>query len=372
MLEIDVDLIISDLRKTAAEFFTKAKINNSFFKKNYNSFCILNEALATIYDYAFDEKDIFYNKELVDESYENNRKKEIDKLIGFFNNNQELLLKVANNLLDFDEKINFRPISFFNKIKHYNKKDFIDIILSFYASFGNDTYKMMKKYFDENRIEMDIKNLQEEFTGYCVALEWLKSAYIFTIANHYSSSTASIIVHELGHIYDYEKVSFTQGAPDLFSDCLIEVPSIAFEVSFNSWLKENKIDEDGASIITNYTNKRLFDYMLNYYNQIKREELIFDSNGNTIAEDKQTFQTRDDMMYGLGYLFGYNLNYIRKNSGPNEFLKILDNLITLRKGSTLEQSIERMGISVDDFTSANYIKPQIEEEYLTLKKKYKF
>ena len=54
-----------------------------------------------------------------------------------------------------------------------------------------------------------------------------------------------------------------------------------------------------------------------------------------------------------------------------EFKKTINNICTSRRESTLEQSIEMLGVSVDDFINQRFIRDKIKGETKELKKKFK-
>ena len=53
------------------------------------------------------------------------------------------------------------------------------------------------------------------------------------------------------------------------------------------------------------------------------------------------------------------------------YLKILNNIITSRNKIELEDCIEMLGITVDDFKSGKYIKSEIENDFNDVKKRYR-
>lgn len=75
------------------------------------------------------------------------------------------------------------------------------------------------------------------------------------------------------------------------------------------------------------------------------------------------------MLYGLGYYTALHLNLI-KDYDINEFNKVLNNIITLRKESNFEQIINLMGISLDDFLEGKYIKNKINTHVLEINKRF--
>ena len=61
---------------------------------------------------------------------------------------------------------------------------------------------------------------------------------------------------------------------------------------------------------------------------------------------------------------------IRKSSNK-DFLKIYNNIMTLRKEATLDDIIAYTGINKEDFITGKCIKPMIEDDYMKLKKRFK-
>jgi hypothetical protein len=366
MIKIDEKLLIDDLLFTAAAF---GCTNKDFLKKEYNNYTILNQSLVLNNNKIIRGRDILCNAKFSDEyfKYSDNSYWEF---IAKIDANQELLKEMAFHYKRFLKKIRFRQVDYFDQVRNYSEKDFIDVIISYYASFGDKYYRIAKKYFDENRINVDSR-LFDDAAGYFVPLIWLSSGYIYSLYPNYDSISASSIVHELGHAVDAETFLFPQQKKlPLFSDLLIEVPSTAFEIGLYEYLRNQQIDLDGGLILENNRAACLLEFFRDLRTALVKEELEIDDGGLAVDENEEEYDLRTDTVYGLGYYFAFHLNEIRKSSN-SEFLRILNEIITTRKESSLIQSIDKFGINREDFINGRYIKPRIKENYLALKKRYK-
>ena len=54
--------------------------------------------------------------------------------------------------------LDFYGIYYYDVIRKYSEADFKDLILGYYSTYGNDYYKIAKKYFDESRIQFGANN----------------------------------------------------------------------------------------------------------------------------------------------------------------------------------------------------------------------
>ena len=228
---------------------------------------------------------------------------------------------------------------------------------------------------------------------------------------NYDSWSMSSIAHELGHAIDAETFKFPQQKTiSIFPDLLLEVPSAAYELGMYDYLKKNKIDVVSAldqyndrfkMLDMTYSNlKECYDckngiidpagvFLKPVQVLIKKEDVIEDEEGKKLIELESNYSFgslyehddehylinlykrlpfRDDIIYGLGYLFGLHLNEI-KESSMKDFHKTLNSIITSRKERSVEDSIELLGISVDDFMSLKYVRDKIKSETKELKRK---
>lgn len=366
MIKIDEDTLIEDLVYTAQLFNLNRK---DFTKKEYNCFSILNASLTCNSGKAIigadlkDKKDLAY---AVDKYMYNSYL----KFIEIVDKEQYLLRDIARHFCRFAKKIKLKDICFFDEIREYSEKDFKDIIISYFAARGDRYYKIAKKYFDENRINVGSK-LIDEAAGYYAQIIWLKSGYIYNLYPTFDSVSAASVVHELGHAIDAETFLFPQQKKlPIFSDILLEVPSTTFEMGFYDYLRTQKIDTDGGLILKNSRILDLLGFFLELKCALAYDDLEIAETGKACDSDGNIYDLKTDIIYGLGYYFALHLNLINEYS-TSEFQKVFNNIISTRKESTLTDSILMSGFCLDDFITGKYIKPKIKEDYLTLKKRYK-
>ena len=409
MIEIDEKKLIQDLYYTRNSF--SSGVSKDMIKNDYAEFSMLNDVLATIFGKMFRLEHIFRNADEVQKminKFQNNNRLDF---LNFAFLNQELIHEIFTNYTDYLKSIDFKHIPYVEQVRRYSEKDFIDLILSYYSTYGDLYYKAAKKYFDENRIHMGFKDMGNNAAGFYSPLIWLKSGYIISMYKGYNTWSATSFCHELGHAIDAETFIFPQQKviPAL-SDMLMEVPSTTFELGFLDYLKRNKIDVKGSEIIQNDRIMFLKECANNYdviYNEddvmveLNGDVLIpcpekypisritFNEDGTALVDNKlkcekdsyyvdgnfvyvnkyKVYHYREDMLYGLGYYFALHLNMIKDNS-MQDFKKVFNNIITSRKECSLPEIIEKLGIRLEDFVSGELIKPKIAGEYLTLKKRY--
>ena len=78
------------------------------------------------------------------------------------------------------------------------------------------------------------------------------------------------------------------------------------------------------------------------------------------------------IIYSIGSAFALNLVSLRKED-PKTFKKKLNDLLTSRKESYLiEDSLDKIGISVSEFVNGERINDDIKENVKELKKKFKY
>ncbi len=412
-MKIDEDTLISELLFMAGEFIDN---RSNLQLRDVPSFEILNEMLAGNYgkyvDYTSNLRDI--------EGYNRYIRKYNDRsmleYINFFAMNEKDIRRISTQYLNMLRKMRYPIIPYTQYIRAFSEKDFKDVIFGYYSQFGNEYYKLVKSYFDDNRINMGTQEMFSDHPAFFTGMQWIDAGYIFMKeGSHscYSSLSATALVHELGHALDHSNFIVKQQKDiALYPDILSEVPSTAFEIGFLDYLKDNYIDI-GGSIALNYGNivatkegfrniKRAYNsgnpftyckpedilqYMaeidqyneaVNKYNEeyLKHEDEILLGKYVELPEIPEEPEEpepvlREASLYSLGYFFAYHLNAIRRSSNK-EFIKVLNNITTTRKESTLKQTIAMTGFNYEDFVTGRYIKPQIEESAQILKKKYPY
>ena len=158
----------------------------------------------------------------------------------------------------------------------------------------------------------------------------------------------------------------------LFNDYLVEVPSGYFEIMFIDYLIKNKINIDEARLLLNERIAMIGDTHETLDAILSKTDVDVDTNGFFFVKDEfGTFKVdgRSDLIYGFGYLFALNMMVLGRDN-PKKFIKTFSNFITSRAESSLDEIIEIMGISVDEFTDSEIIRPRIKEETYQLKKRY--
>ena len=366
MIKLDENQLVNDLILTSLVLGRTSK--NDLIKNNYFQFLSLNKTL--IFNFGkvvLLEADVNKMDSVTDKSDD----KALATLVKFFNDNQDIVLGLSNGYLKIVDKVGFEAVPFYDVMRSYSEKDFKDIIMGYFSTFGNDYYKIVKCYFDENRIHTNTFTDDFKCGGFFSGLQWMSSGYVFSAYHDYNTASASVIVHELGHAIDAEKFLFPQmkNMP-ILGDSLVEVPSTTFEMGFYDYLIKNRIDTDGSAVLK---NSRLVD--LKTYSEvlkeiINKEEIAIDYDGSAYCEDdNQRYDLRDSLIYQLGYYFALHFNEIRKSSNK-EFIRQLNDFMTSRKEATLQELIERLGFTLEEFETGKIIEPVVEENVLRLKKRF--
>ena len=409
MIKLDKELLISELGYMANEF----AINNSkeLIKKNFGGFFILNNVLGEIYGMKYPLDGIFADKKHLNELLKKMNSQKLREFVMNSAYNLDPLMKTLDNfskIIDDPENTVY-PFAFNN----YSEKDFVDIILGYLSTYGNDTYNRVKKYFEEKRIEFDYNELDDEgIGGFYTYISHINSGYVMMATDKYNTLTMTSLCHELGHAYDAEMLVFPQQKKmPSFTDIFLEVPSTTFEIGFDDYCIKNKIDDIGAKLlyITRVVQVCGYHSLLvsalkeknavvldsgNLYAQkvdvVKKDEALLDENGQLLLDadeyiidrayvDKNgdyyiekylEYNYRDYVIYSIGYLFAMHLNEIRNSVSQKEYLKILNDITCLRKDNNIENMVNYMGIDIDKFISCDLINKKIKERNLSLQKRF--
>ncbi len=391
---IDKEKVLADLGQMV-QIYSSDRPSKDSILKDYSSFYHLNVACAKIFLESYQLYGLFCNPQEVQELVNKYYARAYKKIVQTCKENKETILNTFKNYSDLLKDLDFSFLECDRDFETYSEKDFKDIIYAYYSTYGNKYYCLAKKYFDENRIQMRYEEIEKKYIdllltnckseeerkeildiqssgsykGYYLYLIGLESGYILSKFNGYNTLSAHSIVHELGHAVDAETFLFPQQKKiSRVSDILMEMPSTTFEMGFIDFLRDNGLDEYGADIISSERYEVLndiYDCILPVYEQNKFE---LDEDGNVKIDDEE-YEFRDDIIYGLGGYFAVCLQEIRRQN-PKEFLKIFNNILTMRAESSLEELINMTGISYEDFVSAKFIRPRLEEEKKLLSKRF--
>ena len=422
-MEIDEELLCQDLIYTANAL--RSTNSMQFILRNLDSFKYLNYSFYMNFNKIIFTPEIMKNDDELIRAFAKKTNNALAKLTRFMNNNETILTNMTSNFIQMNKDMDFKYYKYPISRKIYSVKEFEELILSYFATYGDRIYNIVKRYFDERRIQTGNQDADPGISGYSTWLQWLESGYVFSNYSRFNINNAGTICHELGHAIDSETFYFPQQKfiPS-YSDALLELSSTAYELGFVDYLEKNHIDIYGAQMYFNTTMQMALEFIedLNKIQKFKKlyvldagyviegedhetlqemaEELVREYKANRrklvghdpetdekrkelyekLCEDLDTvdeigndlcYNMRFDLIYGLGYYMSLHLGLIRESS-IKDFNRILNNICTSRKEITLEQAINMMGISVDEFTSGKLIQPKLEENCLALKKRFKY
>lgn len=360
-MRIDRNQFIKDLDAVKRHFSHVAKKDE--IKRNYDQIDIIVGLYERLTGEKMDTDSLFLSKKFNLEQMQALDIIDRRDLIRYLSENIININTLFGNYDKYMRSIGFKQFPYSEYVQYYSEKQFIDIILSFYSQFGNEVYRAVKKYFDENRIEIGYKRTdKEDYPAAYADLPFLKTGYIISAHPNYYTWAISDMVHELGHAVDSETFLFPQDKKySSLPDFLIEVPSMSYARCFSDYLFENDIDPLGALLLENYEQVKSLDRSSFTEEALKHKERKVDLEGVVHYEDKTTAPLRKVIIYGLGFHFANNLVNIYKQD-PKEFQRILFNIISTRKETRLlEDSVAKMGVDFDDFLNCESIKNSVIE-----------
>lgn len=371
-INIDQKKLLDDLY-----YMRNILVNNpskNTIKYDFNDFQVLNEAMASVSKKMFDLNPIFDSNPGMEKFHHDFYIGEMMKFYSTMYDNKDLLLKIFGSYSDNLDKIKFVKFPFYGTIKRYNEEDFKNIIFEFYSRYGNDIYKIAKKYFDESRIQAGYRPMNpDNFSAMYSCITPLYSGYIFSTSNTFNSMSAKSIVHELGHAIDAEMFKFPQQKTlSIGGDTFLEIPSLCFDLSFARYLIDSKIDYTGGLVIDNYETNYIDDCGADIEDTFALENIVVDTDGFALdTETNEKINIRFAIIYGISGYFALHFDELAR-SDMKEFRKVFNNIITSRKECSLEELIEKFGISTHDFIEGKYIKKKIQENNLALKKRFNY
>lgn len=368
-MELNRDRLFDDLVKLDSYF--RDKPSRSMILNDYGRYTCLEDLFYQLTGFSMDLGSLFsdpYKVQKIIDRYEVQNYKVFEK---FSLDNGDYFVDLFANFCEMCDSVNFQSYPYYGVGRNYSEKDFKDVLLGFYSTFGNDIYKIVKKYFDEGRIQLNIDN-GIGYGGVYMPSIMMKSGYITLFYSGYNTVTITALSHELGHAVDYEKFIYPQQKKySTIRDLLLEVPSMTFETAFYDYLGDNRIDTLGGLVMSNRDISYLYQCSASANHIYSSYNVDMDLRGNVRTEDGVIYPFRDHLIYGISTIFALYLNEIRKQD-PNGFKKIMNDLCTLRYEQSLEESIRMIGLTPEEFCECSLLKDEIDSKTKTLKRKFKY
>lgn len=371
-MEIDTNLLESDIKKLI-KYMNHGMSDHKTFE-NISSFNSLNFLYASLTGKSFSQDFVLPPDNNFDYRIQKYNYRAVNSYLSNVEKNIDFFLKIISNYNDMLDAEDYYYFDSYGKMNIYSEKDFKDILLDFFSKCGELQFKIVKKYFDEKRIELGTNIMGEDedmYSGEFISSIYLKSGYIVTTDDLITSKLITTVAHEFGHALDYELFIFPQQKKmNFYGDFFLEISSGFFELLFIDYLKKNRMDGVVPDILLNDRIAILGEGQENL--EIFKFADYFDvtNEGNIITEDDKILHLQDSILYGLGYYYAFHLMYLYNNMSRDEFWKLYYDLLCCRKETPAEKIIDMLGISYDDFISGKYIQPAIKSNIRTLKKRY--
>ncbi|MGM9878038.1 MAG: hypothetical protein ACI33S_05245 [Bacilli bacterium] len=375
-LQLDKDRFLNDILNMANFIVSDVR---GYSRYHFSEFLSMNQISDELYGICIDDEDILNLKPHLVNKLRRSQDEEYDKFCYFVGQNTDFLYELFKNTVEYFNKINFVPFNFNDCIRRFSQEDGKGIILDFYSQYSDKYYNIVKRYFDENRIESGYE-LGPFLAAMFVGAVPIKSGYIFTNEKVINSKFLSTIVHEFGHVIDAETFTFPQQKTlGIWEDTLLEIPSTCFENIFVQQLTDKRIDYTGGLLLNNAIYLDLKESSEVLLETLKNESYCIDDEGDSLITTKDEndqevemfLPFREPLIYSLGNLFSLYFKELEKKDKV-AFLKAFNNIITSRKEDSLENLICRLGVTPQDFATLKYVKSDIEENTMKLKKRFNY
>jgi len=309
----------------------------------------------------------------------------------------EFILNLANNISfykDTSKKIlqTYKNSNFdiYGSYKHgdfkkVNEKDAQESLKAFFADLGDKYYNLYKKINEENQIIMPYA-FDLECIGTAIDINILNKTYITCAYKNYSVPSLAALAHEIGHSYDNE-ILYNHNKSQLFSNIFYEIPSSFFEYLYTEFLIKNHIFKKEALHYKQYLLENVFGYSFDINFLANNKEINIDENYNLIITDDSqkniydklnekyncsykltdNINVRDTLIYGYGKYFSIIMNELYQND-KKTFLKKFDNfMFDYQIGGNLE-ILTKLGITDEELTSNKVLKKTLNKQASDLRK----
>lgn len=365
---IDIESLKDDIIRQKE--YLKRNNSRSVLYRDFGDFQKLNTLLISLAGMYIPQTSIFIDQKKSTEESNKHNSKVLQDYYNFIIQNKKLIMTMLGNYHDFLDYIYLMDLSYAKRLRTFPEKEFFDIILEFFSLFGDNAVKSVNNILNNNRIETNVPDSE----GYCSAVytsKLLGKCYVTSTLKEYDTCSLLSISHEFGHVFEYDNIIFPQRKEyPIAKQFGIEFSSCFFELEMAEFLKRNHID---ANNIDPFINDRLLllDGCYDTFEEtfdVKNGSI--ELNGDLIDTDKnKRIPLRDAYVYGFGYYFALHLCELYEQN-PNEFMKLLNNLLSARSILSIEELIELLGFDIDEFTNTKLIQPRILKLSNEMKKKY--
>lgn len=295
---------------------------------------------------------------------------------------KDMFLDISSSVLNTFLDIRYNLYSDYGKnMSILSSYEIQELTFTFLSKYNPELLKTYKEKLEDFEM-FDVSMIGTTgFAGITYPMPCLKKNIIFCDNNFSNILTASTLMHELGHSYEYDlkrKCGYKDFAQQMGASPYLEVSSKFLEYTFLNFLKENKIiDRDIHMAFTHYYQKMLENiygihiicrtpYLhINGYGYAEINDATIASYANTIKDGLnyhdvssdigEQINYRNSFIYGLGSLLSIYL-YENYKQDHNMFQKEFKNALINYPYIGIE-AFERVGVT-----------PEILIEGKTLKK----
>ena len=249
------------------------------------------------------------------------------------------------------------------KLRGYSVKDAKDIMLSYFSQYGNKVYSVVKRYFDENRVQLGFHDSSFDAVAFFTGSVLLEKGYICVTHDRFSTSTLGYLAHEFGHVIDKEFFYHPQQKKiRVYDDPFNEVPSAFFDWGMMDFLQKNKIDENGALALKEFYYNQIFCRNLYLSHMINHPQLKLE--GIDLSEG-----FRELCLYGMGYDIALAMNEVASENREG-YMKYFTNLICSRNEADFVTMLENGGINSSEYINGDILDRNINLTLKQMKKRY--
>lgn len=266
----------------------------------------------------------------------------------------------------------------------FTEKETLEIIRTFLNSYDEKLDKLFMNMRENGQIgTISNFNLSKGIDGKCFWINSLNKTYILSGEKYNTLSTMSLLIHELGHAYEFNLLTgkSLESRQGIYATLHTEVTSTFFENAFNEFLRENEIKKIEVFNIKERYLKLLFEQFYQayfvfhsknftngtYFVKVRSGEYrkilkkIIHEFGYDIDLIDHEFNINSLLSYGNSMLTSLKLYEIYKDN-PSFFKKEFDRII-LSYGIEKNPSIYNcLGISDEDMCEATILESEFEKQ----------
>ena len=253
--------------------------------------------------------------------------------------------------------------------KIYTLKQARKLVLDFYSNYGNNSYRRIKKYLNDEHLHIITKINNDPYYdtfAYCNYNIVSNNSHIVAAVNgKLDLADVSALVHEIGHALHFKAIKTMNTWDNVIFGCAVEMPSTTMQKLFIDFAIKNNIAQ------ADELNINLLVLLKSFMKNVKTSKLLL-----SYLRSRNSNSFVDDHAYIYGTLLAYY--YAEKyKQDPEQTKENIQRFIRHIGYMNEIEMLDKFGIDKKELIEGKYIKKNVMEstqnihidKYITIKRR---